>query len=79
MKRFSIIIHLNGRKKLLRGVRAFPASFTVEKVREAMAEKLLYYYFKKDILQIDVIPIIEHNQNNLAAPEPFDKKSAHVC
>ncbi|MEP6750310.1 MAG: hypothetical protein ABJB86_21405 [Bacteroidota bacterium] len=57
MNYFSITIWIIGRKKPLRGVRAFPATFKLEAVRNEMLQLLLYYYFKKDIRRIDVVAI----------------------
>jgi hypothetical protein len=76
MKYFSISIYIRGRKKVMRGVRAFPAAYSGESVREAMAEMLLYYYLKNDILQIDVVPIEE---NNIKEPALINKKLTYVC
>jgi len=76
MKYFNIAVFIRGRKKRLCSTLGFSTVFDEGAVRAAVTQTLLYYYFRKDILQIDVTAIEEAGTKEMGK---FHKTLTDVC
>lgn len=61
MNYFLITAYINGRKKALRGVRAYNTD-NYDTVHRIALKELLKFYERKDILKIDVWPVPEYSE-----------------
>ena len=73
MNYFSITAYINGRKKALRGIRAY-ATDSDETVYKIAMRELLKYYEKKDIIKIDIWPMPEYSPEVKAYLEKMNKE-----